>query len=128
MSVRAVTESREHTRRFYCPPGDLRAVTVRPTRGGRGHRLRDRLAGEHHHLRFHGIVGKGLLPGSRRTAGSGSRRAAGRRALAARDRWIGWPRELQFRHPHPIRDSSRPVILTPGRVPDLASRVPGLSM
>ncbi len=39
---------------------DLRAVTVRPTRGGRGHRLRDRLVEEHHCLRFHGIVGKGL--------------------------------------------------------------------
>jgi len=39
---------------------DLRMVTVRPTRGARGHRLRDRLMEELHHLRFHGIVGKGL--------------------------------------------------------------------
>jgi len=75
---------------------DLRAVTVRPTRGGREHRLRDRLAGEHHYLGFHGIVGKGLRhvalhggtwlapggwqPGAsgrpRATAGSGGRRSS----------------------------------------------------
>ena len=42
------------------PSIDLREVTVRPTRGGREHRLWDRLVEEHHYLRFHGIIGKGL--------------------------------------------------------------------
>ncbi len=68
---------------------DLRAVTVRPTRGGRGHRLRDRLAEERRCLRFHGIVGKGLLPGSRCTAGPGRHRPA--RAREALDLIPGPP-------------------------------------
>ena len=39
---------------------DLRAVTVRPTWGAQEHRRWDRLVEEHHYLRFHGVVGKGL--------------------------------------------------------------------
>ena len=33
---------------------------MRPTRGALKHRLWDRLVEEHHYLRFHGIIGKGL--------------------------------------------------------------------
>ena len=109
---------------------DLRSVTVRPTRGGSEHRLWDRLVEEHHYLRFHGIVGKGL----RHVAVVGETWLAlvgwqpGAFKLAARDRWIGWSPEQQFQRLHLICNNSRFVILTPGRVPNLASRVLGLSL
>ena len=48
--------------------------------------------------------------------------------LGARDRWIGWSAEQQFRRLHLIANNSRFVILTPERVPNLASRVLGLSL
>ena len=109
---------------------DLRAVTVRPTLGAREHRLWDRLVEEHHYLRFHGIVGKGLrhvaLHGETWLALVGWQPGAFK--LAARDRWIGWSPEQQFRRLHLICNNSRFVILTPGRVPNLASRVLGLSL
>ncbi|MDE2753730.1 MAG: ISAs1 family transposase [Gemmatimonadota bacterium] len=109
---------------------DLRAVTVRPTRGGREHRLWDRLVEEHHYLGFHGIVGKGLrhvaLHGETWLALVGWQPGAFK--LAARDRWIGWSQEQQFRRLHLICNNSRFVILTHGRVPNLASRVLGLSL
>jgi len=109
---------------------DLRAVTVRPTRGGREHRLWDRRVEEHHDLRFHGIVGKGLrhvaLHGETWLALIGWHPDAFKRA--ARDRWIGWSPARQFRRLHLIGNNSRFVILTPGRVPTLASRGLGLSL
>ncbi|MYA88186.1 MAG: ISAs1 family transposase [Boseongicola sp. SB0662_bin_57] len=109
---------------------DLRAVTVRPTRGGREHRLWDRLVEEHHYLGFHGIVGKGLrhvaLHGETWLALVGWQPGAFK--LAARDRWIGWSQEQQFRRLHLVCNNSRFVILTHGRVPNLASRVLGLSL
>ena len=109
---------------------DLRAVTVRPTRGGREHRLWDGLVEEHHYLGFHGIVGKGLrhvaLHGETWLALVGWQPGAFK--LAARDRWIGWSQEQQFRRLHLICNNSRFVILTHGRVPNLASRVLGLSL
>lgn len=71
---------------------DLRAVTVRPTWGAQERRW-NQLVEEHHYLRFHGVIGKGLRyvavqgeswftligwqPGvqaGRATAGSGGRR------------------------------------------------------
>ena len=45
--------------------------------------------------------------------------------LAARDRWIDWSAEQQFRRLHLVANNSRFVILTPERVPNLASRVLG---
>ena len=48
--------------------------------------------------------------------------------LAARDRWIGWSAEQQFRRLHLIANNSRFVILPSGRVANLASRVLGLSL
>ena len=109
---------------------DLRAVTVRPTWGAREHRRWDRLVEEHHYLRFHGVIGKGL----RHVAVRGETWLAligwqpGAFKLGARDRWIGWSAEQQFRRLHLIANNSRFVILTPGRVPNLASRVLGLSL
>ena len=109
---------------------DLRAVTVRPTLGAQEHRRWDRLVAEHHYLPFHGVIGKGL----RHVAVHGETWLAligwqpGAFKLAARDRWIGWPAEQQFRRLHLIANNSRFVILTPGRVHNLASRVLGLSL
>ena len=96
---------------------DLRAVTVRPTWGAQEHRRWDRLVAEHHYLPFHGVIGKGL----RHVAVHGETWLAligwqpGAFKLAARDRWIGWPAEQQFRRLHLIANNSRFVILTPGR-------------
>ena len=109
---------------------DLRAVTVRPTWGAQEHRRWDRLVADHHYLPFHGVIGKGL----RHVAVHGETWLAligwqpGAFKLAARDRWIGWPAEQQFRRLHLIANNSRFVILTPGRVHNLASRVLGLSL
>ena len=109
---------------------DLRAVTVRPTWGAQEHRHWDRLVEEHHYLRFHGVVGKGL----RHVAVHDETWLAligwqpGAFKLAARDRWIGWSAEQQFSRLHLIANNARFVILTPERVPNLASRVLGLSL
>ena len=109
---------------------DLRAVTVRPTWGAQEHRRWDRLVEAHHHLPFHGVFGKGL----RHVATLGSTWLAligwqpGAFKLAARDRWIGWSAQQQFRRLHLIANNARFVILTPHRVANLASRVLGLSL
>ena len=101
---------------------DLRAVTVRPTWGAQEHRRWDRLVEQHHYLAFHGVIGKGL----RHVAVHGETWLAligwqpGAFKLGARDRWIGWSAEQQFRRLHLIANNSRFVILTPGRVPNLA--------
>ena len=110
---------------------DLRGVTVAPDlRGAQEHRRWDRLVAEHHYLRFHGVVGKGL----RHVAVHGESWLAllgwqpGAFKLAARDRWVGWSAQQQFKRLHLIANNSRFVILTPERVPNLASRVLGLSL
>ena len=109
---------------------DLRAVMVRPTWGAEEHRRWDRLVARHHYLPFHGVFGKGL----RHIATVGSTWLAligwqpGAFKLAARDRWIGWSAEQQFRRLHLIANNARFVILTPRPVPNLASRVLGLSL
>ena len=48
--------------------------------------------------------------------------------LAARDRRIGWSAEQQFRRLYLIANNVRFVILTPRPVPNLASRMLGLSL
>ena len=90
---------------------DLRAVTVRPTWGAQEHRRWDRLVAEHHYLPFHGVIGKGL----RHVAVHGETWLAligwqpGAFKLAARDRWIGWPAEQQFRLSLPFNPSCLPT-------------------
>ena len=109
---------------------DLRAVAVRPTWGAEEHRRWDQLVAAHHYLPFHGVFGKGL----RHVATLGSSWLAligwqpGAFKLAARDRWIGWSAQQQFRRLHLIANNARFVILTPRRVPNLASRVLALSL
>ena len=48
--------------------------------------------------------------------------------LGARDRWIEWTAAQQFKRLHLIANNSRFVILMAERVPNLASRVLGLSL
>ncbi len=93
---------------------DLRAITARPTRGARERRRWDLLVEEHHYLPFHGVIGKAL-----------------RHVAVHGETWlalIGWSAEQQFRRLHLIANNARFVILTPHRVPNLASRVLGLSL
>ncbi len=109
---------------------DLRAGTVRPTRGARAHRLRDRRGKESPYLRFPGILGKGLrpvaLPGETRVARVGGQPVAC--TLAARDRGIGGTAEPQFRRRHRIAHPSRFVLPNPRERPNPASRVLGPSL
>ena len=105
-------------------------MAVRPTWGAEEHRRWDRLVAAHHYLPFHGVFGKGL----RHVATLSSTWLAligwqpGAFKLAGRDRWIGWSPQQQFRRLHLIANNARFVLLTPRPVPNLASRVLGLSL
>ncbi len=85
---------------------------------------------QHHYLAFHGVIGKGL----RHVAVHGETWLALIGWQPARSSWarviagsvVG--RGSRFRRLHLIANNSRFVILTPGRVPNLASRVLGLSL
>ncbi len=109
---------------------DVRAVSVRPTWGAQEHRRWDQLVATHHYLSFQGLFGKGL----RHVATLGSTWIAllgwqaGALKLTARDRWIGWSREQKLRRLHLVTQNSRFVILPGFHVPNLASRVLGLSL
>ena len=108
----------------------LREVTVRPTVGA-GERSRwDVLMGAHHYLPFRGLVGRSV----RHVAVLGELWLAlvgwhaGAFKLRARDRWIGWLPEQQFRRLHLIANNARFLILPGCAAANLASRVLGLSL
>ena len=91
----------------------LREVTVRPTVGA-GERSRwDALMGARHYLPFRGLVGRSVrhvaVPGEQWLALVGWH--AGAFKLKARDRWIGWLPEQQFRRLHLIANNARFLIL-----------------
>ena len=108
----------------------LRAVRVRPTRGLEERRRWDQLVKQHHYLPFQGLVGCGL----RHVAELDGQWVAlvgwqaGAFKLKARDRWIGWIPEQQFRRLHLIANNTRFVLLPGPHRPNLASRVLGLSL
>ena len=108
----------------------LRDVTVRPVRGMEERRRWDALVSEHHHLPFSGLFGKAL----RHVAAVGELWLAligwqaGAFKVGVRDRWIGWSREQRFARLHLIANNARFTVLPIGRVPNLASRVLGLSL
>ena len=108
---------------------DLRLVTVRPTRGAREHRLWDRLVEEHHYLRLHGIVGKGLRHvaphGETWLVLVGWQPDAFKLTAPARDCWIGWSPEQQFLRLHLICNNSRFVIPPPPPVNGYRTWRPG---
>ena len=108
----------------------LREVTVRPTAGA-GERSRwDALMAAHHYLPFRGLVGRSV----RHVAVLGEWWLAligwhaGAFKLRARDRWIGWLPEQQFRRLHLIANNARFVVLPGCAVTNLASRVLALSL
>ena len=47
--------------------------------------------------------------------------------IGARERWLGWLPEQQFRRLHLIASNTRFLVLPGFRVPNLTSRIPGLS-
>ena len=102
----------------------LREVTVRPAVGA-DERIRwDALMGAHHYLPFRGLVGRSV----RHVAVLGEHWLAlvgwhaGAFKLRARDRWIGWLPEQQFRRLHLIANNARFLILVPSRVLGLSLR------
>ena len=108
----------------------LRAVRVRPTWGLEERRRWDHLVENHHYLPFQGLVGRGL----RHVAELDGQWVAlvgwqaGAFKLKARDGWIGWIPEQQFRRLHLIANNTRFVLLPGPHRPNLASRVLGLSL
>ena len=86
--------------------------------------------GAHHYLPFRGLVGRSV----RHVAVLGEHWLAligwhaGAFKLKARDRWIGWLPEQQFRRLHLIANNARFLILPGCGVANLASRVLGLSL
>ena len=83
------------------PAQDL-SVDLARSRCARPGARRSTGAPANHYLPFHGVIGKGL----RHVAVHGETWLAligwqpGAFKLAARDRWIGWPAEQQFRRLH----------------------------
>ena len=110
---------------------DLAALTVRPVRDALEQAAWDRLMDTHHYLGFRGMVGGGLrhvaeTPDGVWVALLGW--CAGAFKVTARDKWIGWARELQFRRLHLVANNCRFLVLPQGRVPNLASKVLSLSV
>ena len=99
-------------------------------RGVEERRRWDTLLAKHHYLPFRGLFGKSLrhvaVRGEAWLALLGWQ--AGAFKVGVRDAWIGWSREQQFSRLHLIANNSRFAVLEAGRVPNLASRVLGLSL
>ena len=109
----------------------LREVTVRPTVGAAERQRWDELMGAHHYLPFRTLVGRSMrhvaVLGERWLALVGWQ--AGAFKLRARDEWIGWLPEQQFRRLHLVANNSRFVILPEAQgTMNLASRVLGQSV
>lgn len=107
---------------------DLRQVAVRPIRADEREAF-DRLLIEQHYLASSALVGEALryvaTDGTRWLALLGWSTSAFK--CGARDKWIGWPGQLQWRRLRLIANNSRFLVLEDARQPNLASRVLGLS-
>ena len=109
----------------------LSEVSVRPVRGGAERAEWDRLMDAHHYLGFRCLFGGGL----RHVAETADGRwvalvgwARGSFKVKARDAWIGWAPEQQFRRLHLVANNTRFLILPGMRGGNLASRVLSLSL
>ena len=104
----------------------LREVTVRPAVGADERCRWDALMGA---KPFRGLVGRSVRH-VQCSASTGWRSWVGTpvRSLRARDRWIGWLPEQQFRRLHLIATNARFLILPECAAANLASRVLGLSL
>lgn len=110
---------------------DLMMLTVRPVRDAAEQAEWDRLMDQHHYLGFRGMVGGGLRHVAETPDGAWVALlgwCAGAFKVTARDKWIGWARELQFRRLHLVANNCRFLVLPQGRVPNLASKVLSLSV
>ena len=97
---------------------------MRPTAGADERQRWDALMATHHYLPFRGLVGRSV----RHVAVLGEHWLAlvgwhaGAFKLKARDRWIGWLPEQQFRRLHLIANNARFVILPRSRRPGAPAR------
>ncbi len=110
---------------------DLAEVSVRPVTDRAESARWDVLMSRHHYLGFRGLVGGGVrqvaeLPDGTWLALLGWH--AGSLKVGVRDRLIGWTREQQFRRLRLVANNTRFLVLPGARVPNLASRVLGLSL
>ena len=108
----------------------LSAVEVRPVAGPAEQARWDRVMDAGHYLGFRGMFGHGVRhvaagPDGEWLALLGW--CAGAFKVEARDAWIGWAPEQQFRRLRLIANNCRFLVLPRGRVPNLASRALALS-
>lgn len=108
----------------------LSEVTVRAVAGGAERAEWDRLMDAHHYLGFRCLFGGGV----RHVAEAADGRwlalvgwQCGAFKVKARDAWIGWAPEQQFRRLRLVANNTRFLILPWARQPNLASRVLSLS-
>ena len=109
----------------------LSGLTVRPVLGGAERVEWDRLMDSHHYLGFRCLFGGGLrhvaqTPDGRWVALLGW--VCGAFKVKARDAWIGWAPEQQFRRLHLVANNTRFLILPGLNGGNLASRVLSLSL
>ena len=108
----------------------LSAVEVRPVSDAAERARWDRVMDAGHYLGFRGMFGHGIRHVA--TGPDGEWLAllgwcAGAFKVKARDRWIGWAPEQQFRRLRLIANNCRFLVLPRGRAPNLASRALALS-
>ena len=109
----------------------LSEVVVRPVRDAAERVEWDRLMDDRHYLGFRGMFGDSL----RHVAAGRDGRwlallgwCAGAFKVGARDAWIGWAPEQQFRRLRLVANNCRFLVVAEGRIPNLASRVLALSV
>ncbi len=107
----------------------LRGVAVRPIVVGERARW-DALVRQHHYLGLRALVGKSLryvaVFDGDWLALIGWQGAALK--CQARDRWIGWPKLIQYQRLHLVANNARFLILPGVRVSNLASRILALNL
>ena len=108
----------------------LSAVAVRPVADAVEQARWDRVMDAGHYLGFRGMFGHGIRHVA--TGPDGEWLAllgwcAGAFKVKARDAWIGWAPEQQFRRLRLIANNCRFLVLPRGRAPNLASRALALS-
>ena len=106
-------------------------VLVRPVRGGAEQAQWDRLMDRHHYLGFRCLFGGGVrhvaeTPDGRWVALLGW--CSGSFKVKARDAWIGWAPEQQFRRLRLVANNTRFLILPGFNGGNLASKVLSLSL
>ena len=109
----------------------LSEVSVRPVAGGAERAEWDRLMDAHHYLGFRCLFGGGV----RHVAQTADGRwlallgwQCGAFKVKARDAWIGWAPEQQFRRLRLVANNTRFLILPGARTRNLASRALSLSV